>query len=215
MFARALALTALTALGAAALTGCVRIGPMTTETPDLPGLDDVTAVVLDTGGDLVIVEGEPGLTIHAPAGVLDRLTATIDDGVLELGQRGGPLFFGGDIRYELSVPTLEGIEVNGSGDVEATASGGAVRISINGSGDIEVTGSADSLDVEIDGSGEVDADDLAVGDAVVRISGSGDVRVYATGTLDVEISGSGTVTHRGGATVTSDISGSGSVDADD
>jgi hypothetical protein len=188
---------------------------MTTETPDLPDLEEVTAVVLDTGGDLVIVEGEPGLTIHAPAGVLDRLTSTIDDGVLELGQRGGPFFFGGDVRYELSVPDLESIEVNGSGDVEATASGGAVRISINGSGDVEITGTADSLDVEIDGSGEVDADDLPVGDAVVGISGSGDVRVYATGTLDVDISGSGTVTHRGGATVTSDISGSGSVDADD
>jgi hypothetical protein len=215
MIARALTLTALTALAAAALTGCVRVGPMETETWEFSNLGEVTQVVLDTAGDLVIVEGDPGLTIHAPEGVLPRLTSAIHDGVLELGQRGGPFFFGGDIRYELSLPSLDGIEVNGSGDVEATASGGAVRISINGSGDIEVTGSADSLDVEIDGSGEVDADDLAVGIAVVRISGSGDVRVYATGTLDVEISGSGTVTHRGGATVTSDISGSGSVDADD
>ncbi len=216
MIARTLALVTAGLLGAAALTGCVRLGPMGSETAAPPGLDDVTAVVLDTSGDLVVTEGEPALTIHAPEGILERLTADVHDGVLELGRRGGPLFGGGgEIRYELSLPRLDSIEVNGSGDVEAPVSGGALRIEISGSGDVEVTGTADSLDIEISGSGEVEAGELVVRDASVEISGSGDADLDVTGTLVVDISGSGTVTHRGGAEVTAEVSGSGSVEQDD
>lgn len=212
MIRRALLLTTVTAVAVAALTGCMRSGPMTSETRDI---DEATAVVLDTSGDLVITEGDPALTIHAPEGVLERLTADVRDGVLELGSRGGPLMMSGRISYELTLPKLESIEVNGSGDVDAVASGGAFRIEISGSGDVAVSGTADALELTIDGSGDIEAGDLVARDATVSISGSGDVDVQVTGTLDVEISGSGTVTHRGGARVTSDISGSGSVEPAD
>jgi hypothetical protein len=101
MIARARALTAVAVLTVVvltvvALTGCVRAGgPMSTETRDI---GDVTAVVLDTSDDVEITEGEPSLAIHAPANVLDRLTSEVDDGVLELGRRGGPMPFVGGIR---------------------------------------------------------------------------------------------------------------------
>lgn len=213
MTPRILVLAVAAALTAAALTGCMRVaGPMTSETREI---SDVTAVVLDTSGDVDITEGEPSLTIHAPANVLDRLTSEVRSGVLELGRRGGPMAFGGDIRYELTVPSLASIEINGSGDVTSTVVGDALTIAISGSGDVTVSGRADSLDVEIDGSGEVDADDLEVADATVEISGSGDAELHVTGTLRVDISGSGSVTHRGGARVDADISGSGSVEDDD
>lgn len=215
MITRALALGIAAALVAVALTGCVRpLGPMTSDSRDIG--DDVTAVVLDTSGDLEISEGEPSLTIHAPAGILDRLTSEVSGGVLELGRRGGPLpFLSGTIRYELTVPSLDAIEIDGSGDVTWAATGGALTIAISGSGDVTVSGSADSLDLEIDGSGDVDADDLQVRDATVEINGSGDVDLFVTGTLQVEISGSGTVSHRGGAEVDAEISGSGDVEQDD
>jgi hypothetical protein len=213
MTPRILVLAVAAALTATVLTGCMRVaGPTTSETREI---SDVTAVVLDTSGDVEITEGEPSLTIHAPANVLDRLTSEVRGGVLELGRRGGPMPFGGDIRYELTVPSLASIEINGSGDVTSTVVGEALAIAISGSGDVTVSGRADSLDVEIDGSGEVDADDLEVADATVEISGSGDAELHVTGTLRVDISGSGSVTHRGGAQVDADISGSGSVEVDD
>jgi hypothetical protein len=65
---------------AVAFTGCVPIGPMSSSTLEID--DDVTLVVLETGGDLTITEGEPSLTIHAPAGILDRLTSEVLNGVL-------------------------------------------------------------------------------------------------------------------------------------
>lgn len=234
MNTRLLALGAATVLTAASLTGCaVRLGPMTSSSPDI---DDATAVVLDTAGDLTIREGEPSLTIHAPQGVLDRLTVRVRDGVLELGHRGGPFPIGNaDIRYELTLPSLTSIEVNGAGDVDATVSGDslavaisgagdvevsgidadAVEVRIDGAGDVELSGEAASLDVAIDGTGEVDTDDLRVRDASVAISGAGDAHVYVTGTLRVELSGVGSVRHRGGADVESEISGLGEVIAED
>lgn len=214
MIPRVLVLATAAVVTAAALTGCVRIsaGPETSETREI---SDVTAVVLDTDGDVEISEGEPSLTIHAPENVIDRLTSEVSDGVLELGRRGGPMPFVGEIRYELTVPSLDAIEINGSGDITSTVVGDALTITISGSGDVTVSGTADSLDLEIDGSGEVDADDLEVVDATVEISGSGDAELHVTGTLRVDISGSGSVSHRGGAEVDADISGSGDVDADD
>ncbi|GHF25771.1 head GIN domain-containing protein [Pseudolysinimonas yzui] len=230
---RILALGAAAALVAVALTGCVRVGPMSSSTPEI---DAVSAVVLDTSGDLTITEGDPSLTIHAPAGVLELLTAEVHDGVLVLGRRPGIMPFGfAEIRYELTVPSLDSIEINGSGDVDSTVSGDELSIGISGSGDVTVTGvdaeavelrivgsgdvelagDANDFGVEIDGSGDVDADALEVRDATVTISGSGEVDLHVTDTLDVTISGSGTVHHRGGATVQSDISGLGDVESDD
>jgi hypothetical protein len=233
MITRLLTLATVTALAAVALTGCVPLGPMSTASPEI---GDVTAVVLDTDGDLEIREGEPSLTIHAPANILDRLTAEVRDGVLELGRLPGT-FVGGfaDVRYELTVPSLDSIEVSGSGDVTSTVSSGhltieitgsgdvtvdgidadAVELTIDGSGDVELTGVADALTIEIAGSGEIDAEDLEVSTASVDIGGSGSASVNVTSTLTVDISGSGSVTHTGGAEVDAEISGSGEVEADD
>lgn len=232
MRTRTLGLAAV-ALSAAALTGCVPIGPMTTATPEI---EEATAVVLDVGGDLTITEGEPSLTIHAPSGVIEALTAEVRDGVLELGRRPGPMAFSGArISYELSLPTLERITIDGSGGVRSSVSsdslaieisgagdvefegidGDDVTVTIDGSGDVALDGAARSVSVEIDGSGDVDLDGLEVRDAEVAISGSGDVRLHVTDTLVASIEGSGAVRHRGGATVQSDISGSGVVSPTD
>jgi hypothetical protein len=231
MITRLLALTTVAALAAVALTGCVPLGPQSTDSREI---GDVTAVVLDTDGDLEIREGEPSLTIHAPANALELLTSDVTDGVLELGRRPGTFAGFTQVRYELTVPSLDSIDVSGSGDVTSTVSGAnltieisgsgdvtvegidadAVELTIDGSGNIEVTGDADSLAVEIAGSGEVDAEELEVLDATVDITGSGSVGVNATATLKVDISGSGSVTHTGGAEVESQISGWGDVEAD-
>lgn len=58
-----------------ALSGCslmIPVGPLTAEERDI---SDVSRVVLDTSGDLVVSEGEPALTVHAPEGMIGRLTS--------------------------------------------------------------------------------------------------------------------------------------------
>ncbi len=213
-----------------ALSGCVFVsGPRTTVDREI---DDATAVQLKTGGDIVITLGDsPSLTITAGQNVISRITSEVHDGVLVLDIP-GPTFALGDIDYALTLPSISGVDVDGSGDVEVdfaaaddvtvsiSGSGdveggniaaGEVTVQIDGSGNVDLSGTTGSFAVAIDGSGDVEADDLESEDATVDISGAGEVKVRATKTLDVKISGSGSVRYTGGAEVTSEISGSGEV----
>ncbi|GAA1996074.1 head GIN domain-containing protein [Microbacterium pumilum] len=215
-----------------ALAGCmpfVATGPMTSEERDIGA---VSTVVLDTSGDISISEGAPALVIHAPQDALDRLTSDVDGDTLVLGTTPGANLRLGEVRYVLTVPDLEAIELNGSGDIDATVSSadsvrldldgsgdvewtgldtGKVDIGLSGSGDVELTGATGELAVELSGSGNVDADELQARDAVIAIDGSGNVDVAVSDTLSAEISGSGRVTYSGDPSVESDVSGSGDV----
>ena len=228
---RLIPLIALPAVALVALSGCAFAprGPVVSEDRDI---DAATSVVLDTSGDLTISEGEPALIIHAPAAVLDRLTSSVKNGVLELAATPGtPGILLGRISYELTLPSLEGLEVNGSGDIDSDVPGDNLRIEINGSGDldiddidassvvvdisgsgdVELSGRADEFRLSIDGSADVRADELDTDAVSVDLDGSGDIEVAASRTLDVSISGSGSVRYAGSPDVTQEISGSGEV----
>lgn len=140
-----------TAASALALSGCslmIPVGPMTSEERDI---GDVSQVVLDTSGDVVVSEGEPSLTVHAPEGVIDRLTSEVDGDALVLAAEPGLTMGFSDVRYELTLPRLELIELNGSGDVEATVStDGTVQLDLDGSGDVDWSGlDADRVEVRL------------------------------------------------------------------
>ena len=229
---------ALSAVAVVALAGCAPVwavpfasGPRISDDRSIEAVD---AVEIRTSGDLVVTVGDtPSLTITAPQSVMGRLTSDIVDGVLVLGTTAPHWGWGlGDISYQLTVPKLSAVSVEGSSDVDADFTGAdevtieidgsgditgtgidaqTVRTEVSGSGDIELTGRTDQQELEIDGSADVEAGDLVSRVVRVSISGSGDVEVNATETLDAELSGSGQVRYRGGASVTSDISGSGSV----
>jgi hypothetical protein len=226
---------ALTVAAALALSGCAPLpglpGPRVTEDREV---ESVESVVVRTSGDLRVTVGDtPSLRITAPATVMDRLTSEIVAGELVLGARAPyPGLRGAEIDYDLVVPRLTGVLVQGSSDVDADFTGAdRVRITIEGSGDVEATGidaaevvssiegsgdislsgAADELRIVISGSGDVDADDLVSEVARVEVSGSGDVEVHATASLDAEISGSGWIRYSGAARVTSDVSESGSI----
>ena len=228
---RLLPLIALPAVAIVALSGCAFAprGPVVSEDRDI---DAATSVVLDSSGDLTIREGEPALTIHAPQAVLDRLTSTVKNGVLELGVTPGtPGIMLGKVSYELTLPSLESLEVNGSGDIDSDVPGDSLTIDISGSGDldiddidassvildisgsgdVELSGRTDDFTLTIDGSADVRADELDSAVVTVDLSGSGDIAVAASDTLEVSISGSGSVVYEGRPEVTQDISGSGEV----
>ena len=218
-----------------ALAGCAPVfsasGPRVSEDRDI---DAVESVVIKTDGDLTVTVGDtPSLRITAPASVLDRLTSEVDGDTLVLGARAPFFGFGGaDVRYELVVPRLTDVTVEGSSDVDADFRGAddvsiviegsgevtgsgidakTVTLTIDGSGDIELTGTVDEQDIEVSGSGDIDTDELISRATRIEISGSGDAELHATETLDAEISGSGEIRYAGEPQVTSDVSGSGAV----
>ena len=234
---RTAAALAVGAVALAALTGCGVVapsGPVTTEERDAP--DGVTAIRVEGTGDLVLRTGdEPHLTVTAREDVLDELVAEERDGVLVLGVRDRVGMFRnlGAIDWELTLPEVDAVEVEGTGDVdgdlvptdalEVSVEGtGDVRLDgvdvdrltvrIEGTGSVTLSGSATEQDVDVEGTGTYEGRRLTSVRADVRVDGTGDAEVEVVDTLDVEISGTGTVTHGSGtAHVSARVDGLGSV----
>lgn len=231
---RRIALLVIPVLVVGSLSGCVFArGPLTAEERSI---EAATTVVLDTPGELTIREGAPGLVVHAAESVLDRLTSEVRNGVLTLGvPPGTPSFLLGEISYELTLPSVERLEVNGSGDIDSTAPVGDLEVEINGSGDVDVSsidgstvsleisgsgdvefsGRTDELSISSAGSADVTAEELDAKTVTIDLDGSGEVDVTASNALDVSISGSATVTYYGRPAITQDVSGSGEVRSGD
>jgi len=184
-------------------------GTVVTESRDVTSFDEI--VVLGSGDVIVNVDGTESLTIEAEDNLMPLLTSNVRDGRLELGSDGSFSATKG-IIYRISAESLEGVEINGSGDVTAAQIDAAsFDVTINGSGNVEPAGSSDELTVEINGSGDYKGEDLIAATGAVRVSGSGSALVNVTDSLDVDIAGSGDVAYMGDPTVTEDISGSGDV----
>lgn len=120
-----------------------------------------------------------------------------------------------NIRITLYVNYLEGVTLNGSGDVvlKPRISSDDMYVKINGSGAITIEDNdIPVMEYKINGSGNIYARDCRAQDVYANISGSGEMEVYADRYLEAKISGSGTINYWGDPeTVNTDISGSGRV----
>ena len=88
--------------------------------------------------------------------------------------------------------------LTGSGSLTADVRASAVKTSAVGSGDVTLTGTVGVLTLKLSGSGDIQAVDCHSQQAVVKISGSGDVRLHVVQGLRVKIYGSGDVYYTGG-----------------
>lgn len=227
-------LTAVLALGVSGigLVGCgfISAGPTATEVRDVSS--GTTGVHVEGSGEVFFQPGDPALTVTAGRNTLERIETEERSGVLRLHVDGGFLNSPGPIDYDLSLPELTSVAIEGSGSVTgAAAPADEVTIDIDGSGDIHLTeieaeeltvvisgsgsielrGTVEHLDVLIEGSGEFHGNGLTATTAATSIEGSGDIEVMATQSLDASISGSGTIRHTGGGEVTEQIDGAGEI----
>lgn len=154
----------------------------------------------------------PSLEVTADDNILSYLETRVDGGTLVVEMKSGSYSLHVQPVVKVVVPSLVGLEVDGSSDARISRlSGGSFAIDIDGSGDVRCEGAVDALDVDINGSGDVRARELAAKRVNVEISGSGDVHVQALETLSVSIAGSGDVRYAGEPQVTQSIAGSGDV----
>jgi hypothetical protein len=206
-------------------------GPTRTEPREVQG---VHAVDLRTSGDLTVTTGpSPKLTITAGRTALRYLTSTVHDGTVILGSRPGH-DISSDIHYELTLPTLDGVVIAGSGSAQGTlvaddsftlissGSGSAVfdglaatvvTVQLSGSGDIDLTGTTDAQSVALDGSGSYLGSQLTSRTSDVRIAGSGNARVHAASQLTAVVTGSGSIRYTGDPTLSTRLTGNGTVSA--
>lgn len=137
------------------------------------------------------------------------------------------------LEIDIHLPTLEKIDLSGSGNVKtmnqfssnsfqmnisgsgnitaSIVSSSIVKGNISGSGGFYLSGSTSSEDFTISGSGDIRSFALLSDYSSINISGSGNADVYVNEHLDAHISGSGDIKYKGNASVNSSISGSGTV----
>jgi len=184
-------------------------GEIVTETRDVGSFD---AVELRGSADVTIEIGdETSVTVETDSAVIDRITTEVVDDRLIIDQQDGR-FLGVDrVHVAVTMPSVTGIGLDGSGTITADELVDPLTASLAGSGDIDLGGAVDRIDLVLDGSGSIDAVDLTARSATVGGGGSGDVTVMVDGSdLTVSVDGSLNITAAGvvdAATIAIDGSG--------
>jgi hypothetical protein len=179
-------------------------------------------------------------SVHASGNekAMERLVVEVKNGILTIHpkERGG-FHWGfsnsGKVELQVTVPSLRGAELAGSGDLRIDSvagdqfaggiagSGnltvdrlqvGELKIDVAGSGNAKASnGRVKKAEYDIAGSGGIDAAGVAAETASVSIAGSGDVMANASSSANVSIMGSGNVEVKGGAKCSISKAGSGDV----
>lgn len=173
--------------------------------------------------------------VSAQENVLDVLETEVRAGTLKVGVETGVwLRRHSPITIEVHAPSIENIEISGSGnfnsDAELSANTLDLRISgsgkmqvksvkasklnveISGSGSVNVNeGNADDVYISVSGSGKIEAREVLMNYCDVNISGSGSAYVNVLKKLYASISGSGSVYYKGSPVVETHVSGSGKI----
>ena len=151
-------------------------------------------LAIDGPVDVVIRQGATrSLVITAEDNLIDLVRARSEGGTLSLDTTGSFRTRIG-IRAVLTVPSLDGVKINASGDLRFEDwSADALELVIGGSGDIDLNGRADRVRALIGGSGDIDLTAARLSYVDADIEGSGSIAVPSLAKLDATINGSGTI----------------------
>jgi Putative auto-transporter adhesin, head GIN domain len=186
-------------------------GVAATQARSLPPL---TGVDVAGANNVVVRVGAPqSVIVHADSNLLARVTTQVTSGSLVIGNTPGTLSARSPMFVAVSVPSLDALTVDGSGNISVTGiNSPSLTVRIPGSGTIHAAGTTARLDVGIGGSGTVVLSRLRARDATASIDGSGSIVLNATHSLDASITGSGSILYTGNpAQVTKSVSGSGTI----
>jgi hypothetical protein len=200
-----------------------------------PVTRQVRAVELSGPIDLTLRYGaEPSLTVRGEQRLLANVETSQTGRVLHIGTRGIVLRHRQPIEVELTLPGLERVGIDGSGDTRINGfSGERIELELNGSGSVDFNGRFRHARAVVHGSGELTLD-AGNGDSVeAELTGSGTITLAGaarnfkamsngSGTLDaqrlraeevnVRQTGSGDASVTAHATVAAAVSGSGDID---
>lgn len=189
-----------------------------------------------SGNVKVRIGATPGVVVKADKRIIHTAEVRQNGDEVILDDQGIPSFIPFlAIEYEVTVPSLSHLTINGSGNITLldTLEADAITLQINGSGNITgdlrvqngavrssgsgnllLSGTVEALSAELNGSGDIEADALNGQNAVIKLGGSGDVDVGSFTALDVAILGSGNVEYSGAPQLQVKKTGSGDVVSD-
>lgn len=217
------------------LVACVGNGKVIEERKEVK---DFTSVELAVPGNLFLTQGnEYSFLIKADEDLLKRIEVEVEGGRLKIRTpRGLNFSFRNEkVEVHITMPSIEGLAIAGSGNIEAVtpinaeglktsiAGSGNIKItnlivaslstSIAGSGDIILAGKGNATEVTINiaGSGDVLVHGIEFENASVSIAGSGNASVEAKENLKARVAGSGDILYKGNPLVDAKVSGSGKI----
>jgi hypothetical protein len=174
-----------------------------------------SAISLSGSGRVIIEQtGMESLTVTTDDNLLPYIKTEVRGNTLELGFTDPmtSLQPSDGIIFNVQVKTLDGLDVSGSGRIEARGlNPDRLRVDISGSGEVSAQGTADDLALSISGSGGYEGEGMRSRRAAVDVSGSGTAVIAASETLRAAVSGSGAIEYVGNPKVVQQVSGSGSV----
>lgn len=186
-------------------TGCGILGPdvqgsgeIVSEKRELPAF---TGININNDADVAVTYGTAqSVEISTDDNILPLITMQVSNGVLKIDSKESYSTSHG-VKVTITVPTLESIEIDGSGDVvvqNAQLENLPVtnfRIDIDGSGNVQIPSmNAATISMDIEGSGNVQIPSLEATNVSVEVEGSGDISIAGNGgTLTVELEGSGNI----------------------
>jgi hypothetical protein len=211
-----LAIAAFIGLFALNACGCISgKGEITSETRDIGGF---TKIIIEGSADVNITQSDTeDVTVITNADLMEYITTTVDGSTLTISTKQSLCYDKLDVNIRMK--NLEGVKIEGSGNVMADgdfkaeefkvkiSGSGDIKIknidveeleaSISGSGSIKLRGEAEEAEFEIDGSGDIFADEVECDAVDVEINGSGNCFVWANSSLKIETNGSGDVKYKG------------------
>lgn len=195
------------------------------QTKETRNVGTFTKISFRVPGKLYLRQGSPQkVEIEGKKDILEEIETEVDGNRLVIGKESGWMNWSwgnnDEVTVYITVKDLEGISVNGSGDVigETKIMARDLDLTVSGSG---------NLKIEIDATGNVEGDVSGSGDMYVKgkcgsfesdVSGSGKVvlAMSIANRADFGISGSGKIEASGTASdVKASISGSGKILAAD
>ena len=191
--------------------------PKVQRTFEWTGTDELT---VDLPADVTLVEGDkPGIVVTGLQRDIDQVR--VEGGRIfweDHARRERHIVWHDDrsLKIVVTAPKVSKVNINGSGDVTLDGySQPTLAISIAGSGDLDGRGTTERLTVDVAGSGDVDLRNLPARTAALTIAGSGDINADATDEAIIKVSGSGDVTlSRSPTRLQQDVAGSGDVYVD-
>lgn len=168
-----------------------------------------------TGIANVVIREDPvqALRIEADDNILDRITTTVQRGLLTIGLQSGSY---SDITVNVyaSMETIRRLEVTGSANFSTATPmhTDSLICRITGAGNMTIQGSASAGVFDITGVGTIQAFALTLERGWSTISGTGAIETTVSRQLTASITGVGSITYAGNpSTVNQTITGVGSV----
>jgi hypothetical protein len=154
----------------------------------------VVNLVMSGSIDLVLQQANaPSMVIKGEGSMLPRVITKVEGNTLFVGTRGLIITTRQPLIVELSLPNLEKLQLQGSGDAMVTGFRGAnLNLEARGSGDLRFEGDYQQIKASSGGSGDLKLVVLNNDKLEIALAGSGDASVKGQSKmLSARLSGSG------------------------